>query len=168
MAAMPRLTVCATGESVRLLLQRLRPASKVGSASLAIAPRQSACEDVPARPSRVAMVTVQVREVDAALQWYRDVLGLEVQWFEAGEFATLAAQESDTPVLAIATDHPERISATPGTGWTPTLEVQDLDAAVAELRSRGVVFDAGEEGADEGYRLVRVRDPEGNVLGITS
>jgi hypothetical protein len=34
------------------------------------------------------------------------------------------------------------------------------------MRDQGVVFDAEEEGGDEGYRLVRVRDPEGNAIGI--
>jgi hypothetical protein len=34
--------------------------------------------------------------------------------------------------------------------------------------SPGVTFDAEEEGADEGYRLVRVRDPEGNAVGIAA
>jgi hypothetical protein len=25
-----------------------------------------------------------------------------------------------------------------------------------------------EEGSDEGYRLVRIRDPEGNAIGLTA
>jgi hypothetical protein len=31
-----------------------------------------------------------------------------------------------------------------------------------------VRFDAEEEGADEGYRLVRIADPEGNVIGLSA
>ncbi len=114
------------------------------------------------------MVTVQVRNLDAALAWYRDVLGLVVVWLEPGEFCSLVAPDSTGPALALATDHPDRIAASPGVGWTPTLTVGDFDGAVAELRSRGATFDAEEEGADEGYRLVRVRDPEGNPIGITA
>jgi catechol 2,3-dioxygenase-like lactoylglutathione lyase family enzyme len=45
--------------------------------------------------------------------------------------------------------------------------VDDFDATVAELRNRGVRFDAEEEGVDEGYRLVRILDPEGNPVGIS-
>jgi catechol-2,3-dioxygenase len=56
------------------------------------------------QPTRLMMVTVQVRDFDLAVAWYRDVLGLSVL---------------------------------------------DLDA-------------------DEGYRLVRVLDPEGNPIGITT
>jgi catechol 2,3-dioxygenase-like lactoylglutathione lyase family enzyme len=39
---------------------------------------------------------------------------------------------------------------------------------VRRLHGQGVQFDAEEEGADEGYRLVRVRDPEGNPIGLTA
>jgi hypothetical protein len=62
-------------------------------------------------------------------------------------------------VLALATDHPDRISDRPGTGWTPSLTVDDLDNMVRRLRGHGVQFDAEEESADERYRLVRVRVP---------
>ena len=113
------------------------------------------------------MMTVQVRDFDAAVAWYRDVLGLTVVWLEPNEFCSLIAPGSTGPALALATDHPDRIPTSPGLGWTPILTVDDFDGAVADLRSRGVQFDAEEEGRDEGYRLVRVRDPEGNPIGIT-
>jgi catechol 2,3-dioxygenase-like lactoylglutathione lyase family enzyme len=37
----------------------------------------------------IAMVTVQVRDFDGMVAWYRDVLGLGIGWLEAGEFCTL-------------------------------------------------------------------------------
>jgi catechol 2,3-dioxygenase-like lactoylglutathione lyase family enzyme len=116
---------------------------------------------------KLVMATVQVRDFDAMVTWYRDVLGLHVAWLEPGEFCTLAPSEGGA-VLALATDHPDRIGEQPGRGWTPNLAVDDLDATVARLRSLGVTFDAEEEGEDEGYRLVRVRDPEGNPIGLTT
>ena len=114
------------------------------------------------------MVTVQVRDFDSAVAWYRDVLGLTVLWIEQGEFCSLAVRGSQGPAIALATDHPDRIPSTPGLGWTPILTVDDFDATVAELRSHEVVIDTEEEGSDEGYRLIRVRDPEGNPIGITT
>jgi catechol 2,3-dioxygenase-like lactoylglutathione lyase family enzyme len=115
----------------------------------------------------IAMVTVQVRDFDGMVAWYRDVLGLGIGWLEAGEFCALTMPGGEA-VLALATDHPDRISDRPGTGWTPSLTVDDLDDMVGRLRDQGVQFDAEEEGADEGYRLVRVRDPEGNPIGLTA
>jgi catechol 2,3-dioxygenase-like lactoylglutathione lyase family enzyme len=120
------------------------------------------------KATQVMMVTVQVRDFDAAVAWYRDVLGLSVLSLEPGEFCMLVPPGTSGPALALATDHPDRISPRPGTGWAPILVVEDFDATVAEFRQRGVSFDAEEEGADEGYRLVRVLDPEGNAIGITT
>jgi catechol 2,3-dioxygenase-like lactoylglutathione lyase family enzyme len=120
------------------------------------------------QPAGLVMVTVQVRDFDAAVAWYRDVLGLSVVVQQPGEFCMLAPPGSEEPALALATDHPDRISPQPGSGWAPILSFADFDGAVAELRRHGVTFDAEEEGADEGYRLVRVRDPEGNPIGITT
>lgn len=114
------------------------------------------------------MVTVQVRDFDAAVAWYRDVLGLSVLTLEPDEFCMLAPPGSTGPALALATDHPDRIAPRPGTGWAPILVVEDFDVTVTELRQRGVRFDGAEEGTDEGYRLVRVLDPEGNAIGITA
>ncbi len=120
------------------------------------------------QPTGVTMITVQVADFDAAVAWYRDVLGLDVSYLEPTEFCVLTPPESTGPALALATDHPDRISPRPGIGWAPTLVVADFDATVAELRRLGVRFDAEEEGADEGYRLVRILDPEGNPIGITT
>ncbi len=120
------------------------------------------------QPTGFMMVTVQVRDFDAAVTWYRDVLGLSVLVLEPNEFCMLVPPGSGGPALALATDHPDRIPSRPGTGWAPILVVEDFDATVAELRDRGVSFDADEEGADDGYRLVRILDPEGNPIGITT
>ena len=116
---------------------------------------------------RMMMVTVQVRDFDSMVEWYQDMLGLEVLGLEPGEFCLLRAPHGSTTV-GLATDHPDRIPERPGVGWTPTFAVSDFDDFVVHLRDRGVTFDAAEEGADEGYRLVRVRDPEGNAVGIAA
>ena len=115
----------------------------------------------------ITLVTVQVRDFDVMVAWYRDVLGLSVVWHEPNEFCTLSAAGGGA-VIALATDHPDRINPNPRTGWTPTFSVDDFDATVGALHAAGVVFDAEEEGSDEGYRLVRIQDPEGNVIGISA
>jgi catechol 2,3-dioxygenase-like lactoylglutathione lyase family enzyme len=116
---------------------------------------------------QLSMVTIQVRDIDTVRAWYTDMLGLSVAWLEPDEFCVLSFPGGG-PALALATDHPDRIGADPRTGWTPIVTVDDFDATVAGLRAKGVCFDAFEEGAEEGYRLVRVADPEDNVIGLTA
>jgi catechol 2,3-dioxygenase-like lactoylglutathione lyase family enzyme len=113
------------------------------------------------------MVTIQVRDFDAMVAWYRDTLGLDVGWLEPTEFCSLLAPGGGA-AISLATDHPDRIANAPGLGWTPIMAVTDFDDFVAGLRSANVEFDADEEGAGEGYRLVRILDPEGNPIGITA
>jgi catechol 2,3-dioxygenase-like lactoylglutathione lyase family enzyme len=69
------------------------------------------------KPTQVMMVTVQVRDFGAAIAWYRDVLGLSVLSLEPDEFCMLVPPGSTGPALALATDHPDRISPRPGIGW---------------------------------------------------
>jgi catechol 2,3-dioxygenase-like lactoylglutathione lyase family enzyme len=116
---------------------------------------------------RLMMVTIQVRDFDAMVRWYQETLGLTVLGLEPNEFCLLKAPHGSS-TIALATDHPERIPDRPGIGWTPTFAVDDFDQTIAELRARGVELDAPEEGADEGYRLVRIRDPEGNAVGLSA
>jgi len=52
----------------------------------------------------LAMVTVQVRDFEAMVTWYRDVLGLGVGWFEPGEFCTLSMPAGGA-ALALAAGH---------------------------------------------------------------
>ena len=76
-------------------------------------------------------VTVQVREFDGMVAWYRDVLGLGIGWLEAGEFCTLTmpgSRRSWRWQLTILTG-----SMIVRTGWTPSLAVADLDEMVGVL-----------------------------------
>src|SRR5258707_11246375 len=100
----------------------------------------------------IAMVTVQVRDFDGMVAWYRDVLGLGIGWLEAGEFCTLTMPGGDA-VLGLATDYPDRISGCPGTGWTANLTVEDLDDMARRLRGQGMKLCDVEAGDDGGDRL---------------
>jgi predicted enzyme related to lactoylglutathione lyase len=44
----------------------------------------------------------------------------------------------------------------------PGFQVSDLDETLRLLHGAGVRIDADIDGADEGYRLARIWDPEGN------
>jgi glyoxylase I family protein len=111
------------------------------------------------RPLAVHHVSINVRDVDAALGFYVDVLGLRPRadrpdfgfdgaWLDAG------AQQ----VHLIEGDAP------PGLGQHFALLVDDLDAAVAELRARGVeVSDPAPVGSSHQAFL---SDASGNLVEL--
>ena len=114
------------------------------------------------------------QDLDRARRFYAEKLGLEpVEEREGGLRYRGASGEFSLFLSA---------GASPGTFTQMAFEVDDIEATVAELRSRGVVFDeydmpsvrggiADIEGnypskGGRGERAVWFHDSEGNLLGI--
>ena len=91
--------------------------------------------------------------------FYRDVLGLPLVWLEK-EQGHAAVQAGDV-LLVLSTREP----AKGGGGVVCAFDVEDIDAACATLREKGVVFP---QGIDEhgGRRTARFSDPDGNLLEL--
>jgi catechol 2,3-dioxygenase-like lactoylglutathione lyase family enzyme len=121
--------------------------------------------DSPLAGARAA-ARLPAQDLDRARAWYRDKLGLEpveerpgglLYRTEAGDFALFASTGAPSG------DHTQM-----------GFEVDDVDSAVAEMRQRGVVFEAGENvdvpgnyaSKGSGERANWFRDSEGNILGI--
>ncbi len=107
-------------------------------------------------------IAVATRDVEAAIPFYRDVLGLREskRWgqmpgieFETGSL-TIALMQSDAFGLEFqANNHPI------------ALRVEDFEAAKAELESRGVEFKM--DTIDSGVcKQAYFEDPDGNTIGI--
>ena len=111
------------------------------------------------RPLAVHHVSINVSDVDAALRFYCDTLGLEQRadrpdftfggaWLDAGG-QQVHLIEGTTP---------------PGHGQHFALLVDNLDGTVAELRGRGVeVCDPKPVGTS---RQAFLSDPSGNLIEI--
>jgi catechol 2,3-dioxygenase-like lactoylglutathione lyase family enzyme len=118
------------------------------------------------KDARIA-ARLPTQDLERARRFYAEKLGLEpaeeregglLYRFANGEFALFASQGSS-----------------PGTFTQMGFEVDDIDAVVADLRSRGLEFEY-EEIADvegnypskggKGERAVWFRDSENNMLGI--
>jgi predicted enzyme related to lactoylglutathione lyase len=113
----------------------------------------------------INVVSIPVPDLDAARIFYRDTLGLGPPLYdlpEAGwiEFAT----GGDHGNVAVTTAGGEQAGAP---GATVVLNVEDCEAAVAELRTRGVRCDDPE--TFPGYvTFASFRDPFGNRLQMCS
>ena len=115
-------------------------------------------------------VTLPASDIERAKDWYSRVLQIQPvettedgsYWFDLGgsRFLVYASQFAGTNQATAA-----------------AIQVDDLDAAVAEFRSRGAVFEEYDFGDDfrtvdgimtspAGTKLAWMKDSEGNILGI--
>ena len=113
----------------------------------------------------IGQIAITTHDLPASVEFYRDKLGLEYL-FEAGHLAFFMCGDVRLMVAVPETrevDHPSS---------TIYFRVEDIEAARAELASRGVPFD------DEPHLIARMpdhelwmtffRDPDGNLLGLMS
>jgi catechol 2,3-dioxygenase-like lactoylglutathione lyase family enzyme len=124
------------------------------------------------------MSTTSVRyivdDVDDAIPFYCDQLGFELQMHPDPAFAMLTRGDLRLVLVSpVAPDHPgggsrpmpDGTEQRPG-GWNRImLQVDDLEATVAELRPQGVRF-RNEIVTGIGNKQILVQDPAGNVVEL--
>ena len=117
-----------------------------------------------------ASVRYIVDDVDAAIGFYRDQLGFDVDFHPAPGFAALT--RGDLRLLLNAPGAGGAGKAGVGTpepgGWNRfQLVVDDLDGMVAQLRRDGARF-RGEVVQGMGGRQILLEDPSGNPIELFS
>jgi catechol 2,3-dioxygenase-like lactoylglutathione lyase family enzyme len=115
------------------------------------------------------MPTLPASDIDRAVAFYRDTLGLTPTEDEAGG---VRFEAGGSWFLVYPSQYAGTNKAT-AAGW----EVDDLDGAVAELKGKGVTFQEFEmEGmkmensiltAPDGMRAAWFEDTEGNIIGLS-
>ncbi|MCW3840658.1 VOC family protein [Micromonospora yasonensis] len=118
--------------------------------------------------THVKLVSVPVSDQDRARDFYLDVLDFDLIFDNpmgpGGRWVQVAPKGADT-ALTLVTWFP---TMPPGSLKGLVLETDDLDADVARLRERGVVFpDGGIQTAPWG-RYVTFHDPDGNGIVLQS
>jgi catechol 2,3-dioxygenase-like lactoylglutathione lyase family enzyme len=118
------------------------------------------------RISRIANVVVPVADQDRAVEFYCDTLGLEkradLPFGDGYRWIEVAPAGADT-TIALAPPPEGQPAGNTQTGIS--LQVDDIDAQHAELKSRGVDIDAEvSRYGDPVPPLCWFRDPEGNTL----
>ena len=107
-------------------------------------------------------ITVSTKDIDAAVKFYREVLGL----VQSKQWGNMPAFEFETGNLTIAVMESDAFGVEHRTNNHPIeFHVDDFDGAHAELQSRGVEFKG--ETIDSGvcYQAF-FEDPDGNALAI--
>ena len=110
----------------------------------------------------VDFIAVPTRDVEKAISFYEDVLGLE----RSKQWGNMPAREFETGSLTLALMQSDAF----GMEFKPhthpiALQVDDVHAAREELESKGVEF--GAETIDSGVcHMAFFADPDGNALMI--
>ncbi|MGV0742734.1 VOC family protein [Mycolicibacterium sp. XJ870] len=118
---------------------------------------------------RTGAVRYQVTDVARAIAFYTERLGFELALQGRGAFAAVVNGDLTLwlsgPDSSGARPMPDGSRQTPGGFNRFVLEVDDLDAGIADLRGRGVVFrNTVEEGP--GGRQIQISDPDGNPIEV--
>lgn len=101
---------------------------------------------------------VFVSDMDRSLAFYVDKLGFQEHWRHEEGGAVLVAQVDRSECeLILSAQEPER---TGRARMFVSLDLETLEDVRAELEGRGVAVEDGRWG----YRLMVVRDPDGNEL----
>ncbi len=115
-----------------------------------------------------ASVRYIVEDVHAAMEFYRDRLGFEVDVHAGPGFAALTKDDLRLFLNSPGAGGAGRAGGSepqPG-GWNRfQLTVADLEVAVARLRTEGATF-RGEIVEGKGGRQVLVEDPSGNPVEL--
>jgi catechol 2,3-dioxygenase-like lactoylglutathione lyase family enzyme len=104
-------------------------------------------------------VTVMVSDLNRAVQFYVETLGLRLQYEVPGHWAQV-----ESPGLTIGLHPAEEHGPRPGKSESLSIgfEVQDLAAATETLKTQGVNFAPIME--DKATKIANFSDPDGNPL----
>ncbi len=100
------------------------------------------------------------RSMDAAVAFYRDVLGLDLRVRAGEDWAEFDVAGTTIALHGSREGHPP-----PQAGATVVFEVDDLDSSMRSLRAKGIDFEGEVREAPTG-RFASLRDPDGNIIQL--
>ncbi len=110
------------------------------------------------------MFQLQVADWSAMVDWYRTNFAGEVLFSEpADRFCLMKLGEGGAQLALYGRDGVDLPAV--GGRWFPCIQVQDVDALVADCRRKGIAILTELHGS-EGYRMATLADPEGNAIHV--
>lgn len=106
-----------------------------------------------------------VPDADGVRDFYRDVVGYEVQGFDMGGYEDYCMQSPGAGSTHVGICHARGANADLPAQWLVYINVEDLDRSVEACRSGGGEILAGPKSMDGGRYCV-IRDPSGAVCAL--
>ena len=103
------------------------------------------------------VISIGVSDLDRAIEWYKDALGLELV-YKLDQYGW-CEMSTATKHATIGLGQNEDLKTG---GATPTFGVQDIDAARKHLESKDVRFDGDTYEIEGMVKLATFYDPDGN------
>ncbi len=132
----------------------------------------------PVKVSALDHIVINVADVARSVDWYREVLGMEVRVFDPGQGkpvrTSLIFGQQKINVRPRGADKVEWFTADhemPGSDDLCFLTSSGPDEVVAHLRACGVAIEEGpviKQGARGALQSVYCRDPDGSLIEISS
>lgn len=135
----------------------------------------SASSHVGGRVRGLAEIVLWVRDMDRALAFYRDLLGLEVISNPAlpSRFLQAAQGAGGVPEMIVLVPHPDPAGSFPRAKAQRTLHHLAFSVAAAEFgalerlcRAAGLEVRGGKHPVLDGVRTIYVDDPDGNEVEL--
>jgi len=121
--------------------------------------------------ARSLSASLTVRDLDASLAWYRDVVGFTVdQKYERdGKLRAVALKAGDVRILIGQDDGAKGWDRVKGEGFSLQFTTdQDVDEIANRIKALGGILDSEPADMPWGARVFRLRDPDGFKLTISS
>lgn len=121
--------------------------------------------------ARTLSASFSVKDLQASLAWYRDVMGFFMgnRYERDGVLRAVALKAGAVEILLGQDDGAKGLDRVKGVGFSLQFTTsQDIDALAARVRSHGVALESEPADTPWGARVFRVRDPDGFLLVIST
>ncbi len=107
---------------------------------------------------------LMTRDVETAVQFYRDVIGWQFNSVDMGEFIYWVATVDEQPVAGIMGMLPDEPADAPE-HWLSYIAVDDIDARLEKARSAGAVVVREPFDVENVGRIAIIKDGGGGYIG---
>jgi uncharacterized glyoxalase superfamily protein PhnB len=117
------------------------------------------------------MASLTVKNLEASLEWYCDIVGFDVaeKYEHAGVLRAVSLRAGSVAILIGRDDGAKGADRVKGQGFSLQLTTsQDIDEIAARIKARGGVLESDPMDTPWGARMFRLHDPDGFKFVISS
>ena len=120
---------------------------------------------------RALSASLTVKDIQASLNWYRDVVGFTIarNFEREGKLFAVSLNAGDVRILLTQDDGAKGLDRVKGEGFSLMITTdQNVDELANQIKQLGGKLESEPETSRYGMRAFRLRDPDGFRLTISS